>query len=252
MLDKVTGRQNCLTPLMVADISCMNFGVEKIVPKLSIPEAYRAGIAEIGRLPDEVFSAFFTALGSAPEFCDGNELSAWMSAHVANLSVESRESILRSLTSMTRAMSSAETPAEDFSRDVWDSLSRLSPDLIVGVDKARLQERVQRLLERTPIDLPSAKSDDLKSEVERNYCDARILTDLRAGFRKTVDDTPSVMVILHNLRIGFHDDKGDHREFYVSLDAKDLRNLGEAVERAKKKGAVLKNMMKIANITIVE
>ena len=109
-----------------------------------------------------------------------------------------------------------------------------------------------KLLQETPLDLPAAKADDLRAEVERNYCDARILTDLRAGFRKTVDDSPSMMVVLHNLRIGYHDDRGDHREFYVSLDAKDLRNLQEAIERAQKKSVALKNLVKSANIAVVE
>ncbi len=222
------------------------------MPKLSVPEAYRSGIADIGKLSEEAFDQLFAALRKAPEFNDSKELSAWISNEVSAVPPPTRDVILRSITSMTRARETGNTTPSVFASDVWEALERLSPEHIEGIDQNVFENRVARLLEQTPIDLPAAKADDLKGEVERNYCDARILTDLRSGFRKTIDDSPSLMVVLHNLRISYHDDKGDHREFYVSMDAMDLRNLQEAVERAQKKAIALKNIMKVTNITVVE
>ncbi len=222
------------------------------MPKLSVPEAYRSGIADIGRLSEEAFGQLFAALQKAPEFNDSKELSAWISSRVTAVPPETQDAILMSITSMTRARDTGNTTPSVFASDVWEALERLSPQHLEGIDQSLFETRVASLLEQTPIDLPATKADDLKGEVERNYCDARILTDLRAGFRKTIDDSPSLMVVLHSLRISYHDDKGDHREFYVSMDAIDLRDLQEAVERAQKKAIALKNMMKITNITVVE
>ena len=40
------------------------------MPNLSVPERYRSGIADIGKLSAEAFDQFFEALKKTPEFND--------------------------------------------------------------------------------------------------------------------------------------------------------------------------------------
>jgi hypothetical protein len=222
------------------------------VARLRVPERFRAGIASIGNLTEEAFQQLFNALKKAPEFNDASELLAWISDETPAIRAASREPILAAMTSMTKAHANGDSSVADFAVDIWNAISEDSPHLVKGLDEATFEARISSLVERVALDLPRAKADDLRSEIERTYCDARIMTDLRAGFRKTIDDSVSMMVVLHNLRIGYHDDKGDHREFYLTLDAKDLKDLKKAVERAQKKSKTLHDAMKAANITVIE
>lgn len=223
------------------------------MPRLSVPEVYAPGIAHIGRIPDSDFRQFYDALlADAPQVNDTQELTRRISEKVSSLNGSAIAAMAMALSAMTRAQSRGALDKHAFAVAVWNGLQQESPSVLEGVDHDTVVDRITRLLENVDLDLPRVKTEDLKLEVERNYCDARILTDLRAGFHKNVDDDISMMVVLHNLRISFHDDEGHHREFYVAMDGKDLVDLKAQVDRAQRKSAALIEKMRIANIEVVE
>lgn len=85
----------------------------------------------------------------------------------------------------------------------------------------------------------TAKALSVRSEYAAIYCRARIVTDVRPIFGPDPTTAPLAAVIVHTLRITYHD--GDsHKDFYVALDAGDLRQMRELAERASKKEASLK------------
>ena len=91
-----------------------------------------------------------------------------------------------------------------------------------------------------------AKAWDLKTDDERVFCGARILTDMRPVFGPNVKDGPKAMAVVHLLKLGF-DRVGDpkrHNEFHVSLDAEDLGSLRKLIERAEDKASTLRNSVK--------
>ena len=83
---------------------------------------------------------------------------------------------------------------------------------------------------------------DVATDDERIFCHARILTDMRPVFGSEIESGPAGMVIVHLMKIAFHDATSkDHKEFYVSLDSDDLQTLKKIAERAEVKASTLKS-----------
>lgn len=89
----------------------------------------------------------------------------------------------------------------------------------------------------------SAKAYDLLFEQSLAVCSARIITDMRPVFDDTAD-TMEAILPFHTLVLKCHEGgKEGHRNIYVALDATDLEDLGEQVERAKRKEQLVKKKL---------
>lgn len=110
--------------------------------------------------------------------------------------------------------------------------------------------RLARLLTITLLGIAS-KATILKAEYERKFCTARILTDARPVYLESPSNPPSAMMIMHNLRVTFHDDTGAMRETYITMDDDDLATMRELVDRAEEKSKSLRSVFEKANIKIV-
>ena len=56
---------------------------------------------------------------------------------------------------------------------------------------------------------------------------------------------------MHNLRITFHDDTGEMREVYITMDDDDLMTLRGLVDRAEAKSKSLLSFFTTANLKVV-
>lgn len=65
---------------------------------------------------------------------------------------------------------------------------------------------------------------------------------MRPVFRQP-NAKPIGSVINHTLKIEYHED-GDHKDFYVALDAQDLSELKGVLERAETKAISLRSFLK--------
>jgi hypothetical protein len=119
-----------------------------------------------------------------------------------------------------------------------DTLRR-QPDfgLKESADLSHARERFKRLLNITTLNTLS-KAIRLQRDGERLYCDAKILSDIRPVFGDDVSQGPISVVITHTLKLGYHEGD-DHKEFFIVLDAQDLINLSEVIERAHEKAETL-------------
>ena len=84
----------------------------------------------------------------------------------------------------------------------------------------------------------------MRTEDERVFCQARILTDLRPVFGQVIEDGPKAMVVVHLLKLTFHKGSEKHQEFFVSLDGDDLKTLRGLIDRAEAKAKTLKSSIK--------
>jgi hypothetical protein len=92
----------------------------------------------------------------------------------------------------------------------------------------------------------------LQSDVERAFCDARILTDLRPIFGGEVD-APKAMIIVHTLKLSYHDAAtGKHEELFVAIDDEDIEKLKRILERAERKAKSLVSRLQLAGIKTVD
>jgi hypothetical protein len=110
--------------------------------------------------------------------------------------------------------------------------------------------RLIGLLTIAPLGIAS-KATILKTEYERRFCTARILTDARPVYINAPSGPPGAMMIMHNLRITFHDDTGEMREVYITMDDADLTTLRGLLERAEEKTGSLQSVFAAANIPVV-
>ena len=85
----------------------------------------------------------------------------------------------------------------------------------------------------------TTKTLDLSSEYEKICVESRIITDIRLAFEDEIKKDTQNGIIIHNLRIEFHQDKG-HDKFMVALDSKDLKQLSEQIIRAQEKESLIR------------
>ena len=225
--------------------------LEKDVGALRIPVRFRGGVASIAGLSESSFSDLVSALKGAPQAKTAADLALEIEGQVPSLPQSKSEEIIASLSSMQGVQKASHADSEKFTADIWDALEDDSPELIENADEEGFKSRMTILLNETSVHLTSAKVAELRSEIERAFCSARVLTDVRTAFPDDATKQPA-MTILHTLEITFHDDMGRHREFYVSLDDNDLEILKGAAERAMQKKATLVELLNKADFELFD
>jgi hypothetical protein len=99
------------------------------------------------------------------------------------------------------------------------------------------------------LNVVAVKAKELQMEAERTFCDARVITDLRPVFGGNVAESPTSMVIVHTLKVGYHGtNSARHRELFMSLDADDIAKLKKVLDRAEEKTKTLKSKLDAAGI----
>ena len=96
-----------------------------------------------------------------------------------------------------------------------------------------------------------AKALGVLTDHEHVYCGAKILTEIRPIFGTNAEESPETAVLTHMLKISYHENK-EHKEFFVALDTKDVRDLLEILQRADAKTRGLKAFFKDHNITYLD
>lgn len=102
-------------------------------------------------------------------------------------------------------------------------------------------ERVEALLNVETLRL-SGRAWGLLTENQRNFVDSRIVTDIRPVFGDDEPPRPQAAIVVHSLKIIFIED-GETREFFVSLDSKDLQEMIDVLRRAQSKAEGLKPLL---------
>ncbi len=226
------------------------------MPKLTIPDRFRAGIAKIRRLDDRTVQEIRNALdlkrvevsqknGNGLEVPrDPNAVALSAIRSIASVNVAEFGQIAESLAGLYMARSVQDMPADDFLEQVCDAMETL-PDETLQLphsEREPFKDKLRILLSSEAFAV-IAKAYDLATE-ERTFCSSRILTDLRPVFGSRVEDGPQAMVVMHTLRLTFHEAHKKHEEFFVVLDADDLKQLNKQIDRAERKAEALRSSVK--------
>lgn len=226
------------------------------MPKLNIPERYRNSISSIRSLSDAQVQEIRSVLDQvAPTQTQNNDSDIDLpsdpgAAMVAIKKASPRTNIanftkiLEVLIVLYEIKSQQDVSVEEFVDDVCDAMERIEPEhRLPHSERPDFAGKLLTLLNAEVFGLV-AKAHDLATEDERTFCHARILTDLRPIFGPNIEDGPKAMLAMHTLKLAFHQQgsSDEHGEFYVALDAEDLRTLGRLIERAEAKARAL-NML---------
>lgn len=206
--------------------------------ELSIPEEQQPALNRIRTMPEESLRAFASAMERSPNTVPS----------VQGLSPDEAEMIQEAVMELYRVREffSMEPPA--FVEDMAESLQELE-----GFPAAELpafKERLTRLLTMDSVSI-AAKAASLKLEYERRFCTARILTDARPIYGADPSQPPDAAMIMHVLRISYHDDTSDLREVFIAMDGDDVTTLRDLLDRAEKKAQSLQSVFAAANVKVV-
>jgi hypothetical protein len=208
------------------------------VPKLTIPERYQKGILQLISLDNRSVSGISGALSETEGALSGLKLVSAVQPLVKKLSKSDLAEMLQALRALYDVRSNSEVPTSQFVEDVLTAVQEIQQETWNGEELAAAREKLRSLLSIESIRLysnaKSAQWDD-----ERTFCKAKIITELRPVFSDELENGPKAMVILHRLKLGYHQNRGKHQDFYVSLDTEDLEALKDAIARAEVKSASL-------------
>ena len=226
------------------------------MPRLIIPERFRAGVAKIRRLDERTVQEIRTALdlkrGDTPQKNgeglevprDPNSVALSAVRSIASVNMVEFGQIAESLASLYTVRSMQDVSLDDFVEDVSDAMEVLpeEPLRLPHSERQQFAEKLRTLLSSDAFAIV-AKAYDLATE-ERTFCSARILTDLRPVFGSRVEDGPQAMVVMHTLKLTYHEGSKQHEQFFVALDADDVRNLRKQLDRAEAKAESLRSSVK--------
>lgn len=219
--------------------------------KLTIPKRYQAGVSQIRKMPEETASEIRSALDQV--FANQKQQDATVAepTDIATTAITSLSTQTDDFTPMAKALaalyavkSQSDRSVEEFVEDVCDAMESLdSEEKLPHAEREQFKGKLLLLL-NADLFAVAAKAYDLKTDDERTFCHARILTDLRPVFGQRIEDGPKAMIVVHLLKLGFHQGSEKHQQFYISLDADDLEELRKVVDRAEAKAKTLRSTLR--------
>jgi len=213
----------------------------------TIPAPYRTGFAKIKSLSPTDLDSIVTALEKAPTAGGLKGLTSAVVQQVPTLKRQEIESILRTLFSLSLLITDEDTPLSENLSSLSSAMQASgNPNLTLSdQEKVEFEKRLERLLRINAVTIAS-KVQRLGLEYPNTFHDAMILTDMRPVFDKP-EERPVGCTISHTLRIAYHEG-GEHKEFYVMLDADDLQTMKKVLQRAETKASSVKSVLKSANL----
>lgn len=217
--------------------------------QLRIPEEYVPGLVQIIKMPDPTVEELSAALSRLPPSLNTKSISKTVSEKIKGVPEKDLRRIVRTLVSLYSVHASSKATFSDFVDDILAAMARSDNRELASADKEKTAVRLRRLLSSDALKLAS-KGLFLRIEHERVFCSARILTDSRTVYSEDPTVPPTGAVITHMLKVAYH--HGDRlREIYFAMDAGDLKELRELLDRAEAKAKTLEAVLGEAGLQIV-
>jgi hypothetical protein len=219
---------------------------------LSVPKSIHAGLKVIADLDEDVIRRIVAALGAVSPAGSLDRLVDEMLSRLEGNSVPNLSLIVRTLLSLESGRELCGLDASVFVAEVCESL-REDRDFGGNVAGATsgLPLRLESLLQSGEALGVTAKALAILSDHEHPFLGARILSDVRTVFKTNLVDPPAGAVTVHMLGIHYQDGHA-HKDMFLALDLKDLRQLRDTIDRALEKEKHLHEMLSRSNILHLE
>jgi len=210
---------------------------------LQIPKQHVPAILKIRGLSDASVNQLIDALDSSPFTSAADEMAKRISGRVPDVQPRDLKAIVDTIYALHYVREFSDVKTSKFLGDLVQAVrdESESKSALVPAEAAHLRDRFKRLLEIENIRLLS-KALKLQRDGERLYCEAKILSDIRAVFHDDVSSKPAGAVLSHTLKLGYHEGR-EHKEFFVVLESADLDTLKEVIERAHAKAKTLRALL---------
>jgi hypothetical protein len=216
--------------------------------RLRIPQYFHASFVDLLRLNEGSYEELVKALEEATPTLFKGDLASFVADRVS-FDAGIAKGLINALVSLYIVRRSGPQLTEaEFVDDVCKALDaaenpKLRPE---NGNWDTFKRRLERLLQfETSVGITS-KALDVMWQNQRVFCDAgaRMISDVRPVFKNGVSDPPIAAVVVHTLKIAYHEG-GEVHEFYVALDSADLKFLRELLQREEDKLESLKSMLNV-------
>ena len=223
------------------------------MPRLNIPQIAQRALVSFAQLNAEQYAELINALDQAsPDLYQGN-LVAFVQERVT-LNSDLLRRIVRVLLELSSTRLRNSINIEAFVDDIIESLKTDFDEENKSPlpDWEQLKSRLSEALQYKQV-IITAKAFAVMTEQGHIYCNqhARILTDIRPVFADDVDAAPSAAVIVHTLKVAYHEGE-EIKDIYIALDSKDLHELRNLIDRADKKAEALRNVITNAKMQYLD
>jgi hypothetical protein len=218
---------------------------------MKIPSSHVDVLRDVGLLHEDVFEGLAKALDAVSAAASNNEfadalhlaLTYWPTARLLTL--------ISAITSLHITADRLESDAASVVDEVAETLANGDERLRRDGIHDTLSERLGRLLRSSGL---AAKAEALllKEDVDKEFLDAKLITDIRPIFTNLpVDGESSVAqhaIVMHTLRIGFWSSGGGAEAAYYVLDDSHLRVLLDTVNEALARSDAANSLLGIAGV----
>jgi hypothetical protein len=215
----------------------------------SVPSRVRPFLMKLATIDDATFSAAITLLGQMPVLINPADVATFSSEHANEAPSDVFRDAVQAGISLAFGRSSTELDTPAFVEQVLQSLEESSDFRTAGIDVEKLRTRLCDILSIPSLSV-AAKAANIALDTARHMTGGRILTDIRPVFGAKIG-SPTACLILHNLKIEYHEGDEDNRNFFTSLDVADLKTLRDAVDRALEKEKRLRTMLAATGVSVV-
>ena len=216
--------------------------------KISIPEDYRKGFADLINLGDDKRSKLFQILSEIEGGLLPHEIAAELCRKLG-IENEVADGIIRTLFSLLSGKENAPIELGQFVKGVVSASQSL--DNIELENLEIFEKQIFEFLANPSALSLTNKAVDLITEREKIWLSSRVITDVRPIFMDGEEIEFEASLIIHNLKVQFKENNGI-KEFYFALDNKDLENLKKQIIRAEEKEKILKSMLNEKSVKIVD
>jgi hypothetical protein len=200
-----------------------------------IPPKYVESVKLLITMNNELVDKIHCFLLKSIPWIKSDELIESLSQETKDENIEKSEisGIIDLLTSLLRTADEYDISTDQLINSVYESVTE-SEAFSELQDKKVLQERLVKLIDsRSPLKT-IAKSYSLMTEYEHLFIRSRILTDIRPVFDNDLSKGPVSAVVVHTLKLEYVHE-GEQKNFYVSLDDNDIKQLQIQLNRTTEK-----------------
>ena len=218
--------------------------------ELHIPEEFKPGFKLLLNIDEQTINGFIDAFQQA-EPLQINDLVSAVTSRVNTLTRKEVKDVIETLISIHNLRDYLQENHNTSTEEVIEKISQAVEDDeeldITDEQKPEFERRLVTFLDFDNILSFTSKAIEVLRDHERLFQSSRIHTDMRPVFESDLEDSPIGVAIVNMLKIEYVDLDGKH-EFFVALDANDLKQLREQLDIADRKVKAIELMLNQANI----
>jgi hypothetical protein len=214
----------------------------------SFPDTLARSLRALASLPQSQYESFLKYLRQIPPQIKHESIFSGADQKIPEVG-EHSEAVKSAAFSLLLSKVRGQLPIHDFVSELVEALSS-RPGFEEESARNTLRARATEILSIKSLDV-IARAHDVLTVHACAYVKSRILSDLRPVFGDDVGSTPIGAVLVHMLSIHYLN-LDQLNAFVVGLDEKDVDELLEVLQRAKRKSRTLRDTLRKTDVPYIE